>query len=132
MGHLTAQLRDALQRGAEHLKAAIDCGVTAACLWLEDHQAETRAGAVERETPAQSDKSVLTLAELSARLGRDPKTISKWVEDFGLPELRADVDKSEPLYYWPEVLEWMHRHQRNNGKIGPSLSNGTRPQAKLR
>lgn len=94
-------------------------------------EASTRSG--ERETaPAPETKSVLTLAELAALLRRDPKTIKKWVEDFGMPELRADADKSEPLYYWPEVLEFMHRHQKNNGKIPALQSNGTRPQAKLR
>jgi hypothetical protein len=123
------QLREELHGAGEHAKRFIDHVIKAACLFLEDHQAE--AGAVEVSTPAQGDKSVLTLAELATRLGRDPKTISKWVDDFGLPELRADADKSEPLYYWPEVLEWMHRHQKN-GKMSSAPSNGTRPQAKLR
>jgi hypothetical protein len=104
-----------------------------AITWLasRDDQGETSAR-IEREAgPAPDVKNVMTLSELAALLRRDPKTIKKWVEDFGLPELRADADKSEPLYYWPEVVEWMHRHQKN-GKMSPAPSNGTRPQAKLR
>ena len=141
------KLRVEIERRAEAQKAQAECEANMLCLCVDilfgSHQAgDHQAGAVEtsRETvPAPSDKSVLTLSELAALLGKTTKTITRWVEDFGMPELRADADKSEPLYYWPEVHAWLRRHQQTdyiersgNGRMRPAPSNGTRPQAKLR
>jgi hypothetical protein len=106
--------------------------------WL-GHQAE-KAGAIEtsREiAPAQGEK-LLTLSELAARMGRDPRTIQEWEKDFGLPSLRAH-STADPLFDWREVLEWMRRHRkinhtegRGNGKLASQAPIGTRPQATQR
>jgi len=130
-----AKLRDELHGAGEHAKRMIDHIITAACLLLEDHQANEGA-----ETSAQSEKP-LTLEELAARLGRNKRTIQEWVSNHGLPDLRAHSN-ADPIFDWREVIEWMKRHRdhkincldgrRDNRIISQAPSNGTPPQATQR
>src|SRR5215470_13709650 len=86
-----SQLRDVLQRGGEFLKQsldsvkqAIDCGVTAACLLLEDHQAGDQAKASARivteiaPAPILSGKKELSTQELADRWGGSTRSIYEW------------------------------------------------------
>jgi len=129
----------ALKAIYDGLKMALD-GAHAyqlACLRLNDQANDQGDAARIVTTPAQIERP-LTLDELAARLGRNKRTIQQWVSDYGLPELRAHSN-ADPLFDWPEVLEWMKRHRkinrvehRGNGRIAPAPSSGTRPQATQR
>lgn len=111
-----SQLRDVLQRGGEFLKQsldsvkqAIDCGVTAACLLLEDHQAgdqaKTSARIVTEIAPAPilSGKKELSTQELADRWGGSTSSIYEWKTTGGLPfKKRGRLPRFDPI----KVDQW--------------------------
>jgi len=120
MGHLTAQLRDALQRGAEHLKAAIDCGVTAACLWLEDHQAGASAIG-KAPAPIPNDEIELTAqdqANIMATLRSDRNQLQEQTVSVYKRDKRGErVKDNEPGTWCYDFTEEGVRHRKSLPKV---------------
>src|SRR5262245_61252074 len=108
-----SQLRDVLQRGGEYLKGATDCGVTAICLALEDHQAETSAGAgaeVEK-TPAPSsnnDEPLLTAVELESYIKLRAATIRDWSRKGRIP---FELVGRERRYRLSVIKKWIDENK---------------------
>jgi excisionase family DNA binding protein len=108
-----ANLRDVIRRGIDHLKAALDCGGEVLITLLEDHRAETRPVAVERETgpgPIPTDKRELSVKELAARWGVSTRSIYEWKTTKGLPY----IPHGRCLRFdWVEVDAWSKRHRES-------------------
>jgi excisionase family DNA binding protein len=81
-----------------------------ACIRLEDHQADDRAGAVETSrrsvteiAPAQSDKKELSVKDLAARWGVSTRSIYEWTATGGLPfKKRGRLLRFDPI----KVDQW--------------------------
>jgi hypothetical protein len=128
----TEDLRDVLQRGADHLKAAIDCGVTAICLAFETHQAgdqaETSARSPRRSAPAQGDDiELLTTKELARRISYSTRQI----QTFKLEGMPYTGEGRNTRFELNKVVEWLKQrpqtHQKNN-RVS-TVGNGKIPKA---
>jgi excisionase family DNA binding protein len=78
-------LREEIRGAGEHAKRMIDHVIRAACLWLEDHQAEA-SGRIERAPgPAQGDDPLMTAVEVGAYLKMAPATVRDWARKGRIP-----------------------------------------------
>ncbi|SRR6266498_2696185 len=123
-----SQLRDVLQRGAEHLKAALDCGVTAACLLLEDRDRANDQAEARIVTPAQGDDGeLLTTSQLAKRLNYSTRTIQQFKIE-GMPFVGEGRSTRFEL---SKALEWLRTHRGKNNRVS-MVGNGKIPQAPIR
>ena len=126
MGHKIShieKLRDAVRRGIEHLKAALDsgkaaldCGGEVLITLLEDHQAnaETSSGKTE-SGPAQIKigKRELTAQELADIWQVTYRAVIKWKDEQGLPYKKVG---RLLRFDWLEADAWSKRNRESFNK----------------